>query len=73
MALAHRELPLYGVQFHPESVATAYGDTLIRNFCGMVAASRPALCAPPSCPGLLLSLVAQRPSSVYRVFNNLVC
>lgn len=55
MALAHRELPLYGVQFHPESVATAYGDTLIRNFCGMVAAGRPALCAPPSCPGLLPS------------------
>ncbi|KAK9835181.1 hypothetical protein WJX81_004045 [Elliptochloris bilobata] len=50
MALAHRELPLYGVQFHPESVATAYGDALIRNFCALVAAGLLAPRTPPSCP-----------------------
>ena len=32
MALAHRELPLYGVQFHPESVLTAEGGRLLGNF-----------------------------------------
>ena len=32
MALRHRELPIEGVQFHPESVLTAHGKKLIENF-----------------------------------------
>lgn len=32
MALEHREYPIYGVQFHPESIATKHGMTLIKNF-----------------------------------------
>ncbi len=32
MAIRHRELPAEGVQFHPESVLTAEGRALLRNF-----------------------------------------
>ncbi|HEX9163197.1 MAG TPA: aminodeoxychorismate/anthranilate synthase component II [Thermoanaerobaculia bacterium] len=32
MAITHRERPLYGIQFHPESFGTGCGDQLVRNF-----------------------------------------
>jgi anthranilate synthase/aminodeoxychorismate synthase-like glutamine amidotransferase len=37
MALCHRSLPVYGVQFHPESVGTAPGKRLLANFLALVA------------------------------------
>jgi anthranilate synthase component 2 len=32
MGLRHRELPVYGVQFHPESIASEHGHALLANF-----------------------------------------
>ena len=32
MGVAHREKPLWGVQFHPESILTEHGERLVRNF-----------------------------------------
>lgn len=32
MALSHRTLPVHGVQFHPESIASEHGATILRNF-----------------------------------------
>jgi len=42
MGLRHRELPIEGVQFHPESILTRSGHDLLRNFLG---ATREALAA----------------------------
>lgn len=38
MALSHRELPVHGVQFHPESIASEGGRAILRNFLDLAAA-----------------------------------
>lgn len=35
MGFRHRELPIHGVQFHPESIATEHGHALLGNFLQM--------------------------------------
>ena len=44
MAISHKTLPIYGVQFHPEAVMTQYGKDILRTFC-QIAERRPARCA----------------------------
>jgi anthranilate synthase component 2 len=36
MGLAHRSLPIHGVQFHPEAILTEQGHALLRNFLDMI-------------------------------------
>ena len=36
MGLRHQELPVLGVQFHPESIATEHGHKLLKNFLDIV-------------------------------------
>lgn len=38
MGLAHRSLPVHGVQFHPESIASEQGHVILRNFLDIAAA-----------------------------------
>ena len=56
MAVRHRRWPVWGVQFHPESILTGAGPALLRNFLALSrpdpAAARPlpASEAPPEAP-----------------------
>jgi anthranilate synthase component 2 len=37
MGLAHRTLPMHGVQFHPESIASEHGHMILKNFLDLAA------------------------------------
>jgi anthranilate synthase component 2 len=42
MGLKHAERPVYGVQFHPESIATEGGHSLLGNFLDLAGVRRAA-------------------------------
>ncbi|MCH2066781.1 anthranilate synthase component II [Shimia sp.] len=42
MGLQHKELPIHGVQFHPESIASEHGHALLKNFLDMMPAKEDA-------------------------------
>ena len=46
-AVRHRSLPIHGVQFHPESIASEHGHALLRNFLELI--GRLARGADPGC------------------------
>lgn len=48
MGVRHREHPIEGVQFHPESIMTAVGKDLLRNFLTQARAWRAAAPHPPA-------------------------
>ena len=42
MGLRHRHLPIYGVQFHPESIASEHGHKILANFLALTRRPAPA-------------------------------
>ncbi|MGV9711861.1 aminodeoxychorismate synthase component I [Gordonia sp. NPDC003424] len=69
MAIKHRHRPIWGVQFHPESIASDHGRTLMSNFRNLTKASEqptasavPATCARSCCARPTLR---QRPNRRY--------
>jgi para-aminobenzoate synthetase len=55
MALRHRRLPRWGVQFHPESIGTEHGGQLIANFLELARAARADRAAGPTGRGAYLT------------------
>jgi anthranilate synthase component 2 len=53
MGLRHRDVPLFGVQFHPESIVTDGGKILLQNFLDVVAEStaEPVAATAPAAAG----------------------
>jgi para-aminobenzoate synthetase len=60
MGMEHRRRPIWGVQFHPESVSTEYGRALIENFYDLARATKPAR----SIGSRRLVTPSQRPAAV---------
>jgi anthranilate synthase/aminodeoxychorismate synthase-like glutamine amidotransferase len=51
MAMHHNALPVYGVQFHPESIASQHGHTILANFLAIARGrNTPADGSPPGRP-----------------------
>jgi anthranilate synthase component 2 len=42
MGLAHNTLPIHGVQFHPESIASEHGHDILRNFLDLAGTRKAA-------------------------------
>jgi anthranilate synthase component 2 len=45
MGVQHKDRPMFGVQFHPESIATQYGHEMLANFLDLAGVDRTSFAA----------------------------
>ncbi|MBF6215011.1 aminodeoxychorismate synthase component I [Nocardia puris] len=67
MGVRHRTRPQWGVQFHPESIASEFGAALLRNFAGLTAAHHESRGGGPVGTGALSAVHRPRRSGETRV------
>ncbi|MEU5419654.1 aminodeoxychorismate synthase component I [Streptomyces sp. NPDC020799] len=67
MGLRHRRRPMWGVQFHPESIRTEYGHELLANFAALTREHRAGRPAPVRLTGLPAAPLARRRQRRLRV------
>jgi para-aminobenzoate synthetase len=70
MAVEHIRRPLVGVQFHPESISTEYGDRLIANFLGVDLQRANRMRAPARGPSPQVKPTGAK--STWKVFSRLL-
>lgn len=71
MAVRHRSRPMWGVQFHPESVSTEYGRELLSNFRDLTRSILHPFAAPTRTPYFLESQCIEGDFDTEQVFGEL--
>jgi anthranilate synthase component II len=66
MGLAHNALPVHGVQFHPESIASEHGHLMLRNFLELAADWNAKSGRRPAAARAAVPLPAANPASAHR-------
>jgi len=72
MAVRHRRLPQWGVQFHPESISTEHSAELLRNFCRIAYRPHKPVQHPPRIPSTATD-DSSRPDNVTELLLQYVC
>ncbi len=69
MAMRHKEYPVVGVQFHPESILTEYGHEMLQNFLEIEAAPKRPSVAASQPESAAVSIIMPIKTAINKVLN----